>query len=195
MSALSDAVREWQERRWHPVSRAAATAWLAFYGLFLLHAIRNTSGFLFIDNANLVVHEAGHLLFGWFGETLGLYGGTLLQLLVPFALAASFAYRRHTTGAAFCAFFFFENFLYTATYMADARAQELPLVSVGGDEAVGHDWERIFSGLGLLQHDTQIASVLRLAGWLGMLLVLGWLGWRAWQDHQGDRVSAATASQ
>src|SRR5262249_20829197 len=147
ISAFLSGFQDWQEAPWDTMSRLAAGAWLAFYGLFLLHAFRNTSGFLLIDNANLVVHEAGHLLFGWFGGTLGLYGGTLLQLLVPFALATSFAYRKHTAGAAFCGFFFFENFLYTATYMADARVQELPLVSVGGGEAVDHDWERIFSGL------------------------------------------------
>jgi hypothetical protein len=184
---------EWRAQPWQSLSLPSAIAWQAFYALFLLHAFRNTSGFLLIDNANLVVHEAGHLLFGWFGETLGIYGGTLLQLLVPFALAASFAYRKHTAGTAFCGFFFFENFLYTATYMADARVQELPLVSVGGGEAVDHDWERIFTGLGLLQHDTQIASVVRLLGWTGMLAVAGWLAWRAWRDHQASRARAASA--
>ncbi len=193
LKAFAEAYQEWQERSWQTISKPAAIAWLAFYSLFLTHALRNTSGFLFIDSANLVVHEAGHLLFGWFGETLGIYGGTLLQLLVPFALAASFAYRRHTGGTAFCAFFFFENFLYTATYMADARAQDLPLVSAGGGEAVDHDWERIFSGLGLLQHDTQIAAVVRLLGWGGMLAVVGWLAWRAKRDHQARQVRAASA--
>jgi hypothetical protein len=193
LSRILNRYHEWRAHPWQPLSLHSAIAWQAVYALFLVHAFRNTSGFLLIDNANLVVHEGGHLLFGWFGETLGLYGGTLLQLLVPFALAASFAYRRHTAGTAFYAFFFFENFLYTATYMADARVQELPLVSVGSDEAVGHDWERIFSGLGLLQHDTQIASLVRLAGWGGMLLVAGWLAWRAWQDHQTDQARAASA--
>lgn len=185
-------VDEWRAQTWQPVSVTSAIAWQAFYGLFLIYALRSDSGFLLIDNANLVVHEAGHLLFGWFGQIIGIYGGTLLQLIVPFALAASFAWRRHTTGTAFCTFFFFENFLYIATYMADARAQELPLVSVGG-EAADHDWERILSGLGLLQHDTQIAAVVRLAGWAGMLFVAGWLAWRAWRDRQADQASAASA--
>jgi hypothetical protein len=66
--------------------------------------------------------------------------------------------------------------------MADARVQELPLVSVGGGDPVDHDWERIFSGLGLLQHDTQIALIVRALGWIGMLAVVGWLIWRAYQD-------------
>jgi hypothetical protein len=56
------------------------------YGLFLLHALADDDGFLLIDHVNLIVHEAGHLLFGWLGATLGLWGGTLLELLVPLAL-------------------------------------------------------------------------------------------------------------
>lgn len=98
-------------------------------------------GFLFIDNANLVVHEGGHNLFAWFGPTLCLWGGTLLQWLVPFLLAAYFFTQRQTTGFVFCQFFFFENWLYTATYMADARSQVLP-----------HDWRFGLCGTRLLRH-------------------------------------------
>ena len=166
---------------WNPVSRPVLTGWLAFYGLFLLYAMGNRTGFLFIDHANLVVHEAGHLLFGWFGSTLGLWGGTLFELIVPAALTIYFAFHRQTTGAAFAAFFFFENFLYIATYMADARAQVLPLVTVGDSDLAEHDWFRIFSQLGLLQHDRQIAAAVRVLGWLGMFVTVVWLANRAWQ--------------
>jgi len=164
---------------WQAVSKSALGAWLAFYGLFLLYAFLNQSGFLFIDQVNLVVHEAGHLLFGWFGATLGLWGGTLLELLAPASLAFYFALQRQTTGAAFAAFFFFENFLYISVYMADARAQSLPLVTVGDPEMGGHDWFRIFSQLGLLRQDRAIAAVVRTLGWLGMLATMVWLARRA----------------
>ena len=66
-------------------------------------------------------------------------GGTLLQWLVPFLLACYFFYQRQVPAFVFCLFFFFENWLYTATYMADARAQALPLVSVGGGDEAIHD--------------------------------------------------------
>ncbi len=165
------------ERDWQPVSRPALAGWLVSYSLFLVYALTHRDEFLFIDNANLVVHEAGHLLFGWFGETLGLWGGTLLQLLVPLALCVWFVFQRQAQGAAFAALFFFENFLYIATYMADARMQELPLVTVGGDEA-GHDWFEILSSLGLLQYDTALAQLVRALGWAGMLGTVGWLVWR-----------------
>jgi hypothetical protein len=191
--AVRGAIDEWRYRPWDMVSRPAATAWLGFYVLFLIHAARNTEGSLLIDNVNLIIHEGGHLLFGWLGASFGLYGGTLLQSIVPGALAASFAYRKHTAGTIFCLFFFFENFLYIATYMADARLQELPLVSIGGGEAVDHDWQRILSGLGLLQHDTQIAAVVRAIGWIGMLATVAWLLWRASQDAKSKRAHAASA--
>jgi hypothetical protein len=160
---------------WHPVSRWALAAWLVFYGWFLIYAFTQDHGFLFIDSANLVVHEGGHLLFGWLGSTFGLWGGTILQWLVPLLLAAYFFVQRQTTAFAFCMFFFFENWLYTATYMADARSMSLPLVTVGDPEFAEHDWHTIFSSLGLLQYDTRIAGTVRLLGWCGMFGTVLWL--------------------
>jgi hypothetical protein len=164
---------------WKPVARPALVAWLAFYVGFLAYAFSAHGTGLFIDMANLVVHEGGHNLFGWFGPTLGLWGGTLLQWLVPFLLAAWFFKERQTAGFVFCLFFFFENWLYTATYMADARAQELPLVTTGDPDFVEHDFHAIFSSLGVLDYDTKIAAVVRLLGWLGMIACVVWLGSRA----------------
>ena len=164
---------------WKPVSRPALAAWLIFYFGFLAYAFSAHGGFLFIDNANLVVHEGGHNLFGWFGPALGLWGGTLLQWLVPFLLAAYFFTERQTTGFVFSLFFFFENWLYTATYMADARAMELPLVTTGDPDFVEHDFHVIFSSLGVLNYDTRIAAVVRLLGWLGMLGCVTWLAARS----------------
>ncbi|HWP85491.1 MAG TPA: hypothetical protein VNN17_09900 [Terriglobia bacterium] len=166
------------EQDWRPVSKPALTGWLAFYGLFLLYALRDADGFLFIDQVNLIVHEAGHLLFGWLGSTPGLWGGTLLELLVPAALALYFALHRQTTATAFAAFFFFENFLYISVYMADARAQELPLVTVGDPDQGGHDWFLIFARWGLLHYDRSIAAAVKALGWLGMLATMGWLTYR-----------------
>jgi hypothetical protein len=160
---------------WKPVSRPALVAWLIFYAGFLVYAFSARGGFLFIDNANLIVHEGGHNLFGWFGPTLGLWGGTLLQWLVPFLLAVYFFSQRQIPGFVFSLFFFFENWLYTATYMADARVQLLPLVTTGDSDFVEHDFYAIFSSLGVLSHDTQIATVVRLLGWLGMLACVGWM--------------------
>ena len=102
-------------------------------------------------------------------------------LTVPFALAAHFAFRRQAPGTAFCAFFFFEQFLPISIYMADARAQDLPLLTVGDSEDVIHDWYYLFSHAGLLEHDTQIASIFRILGWLGMFATVAWFVWHSWE--------------
>jgi len=160
---------------WKPVSRPVQAAWIVFYVAFLGYAFSAHGGFLFIDMPNLIVHEGGHNLFGWFGPTIGLWGGTLLQWSVPFLLAVYFFSRRETTGFVFCLFFFFENWLYTATYMADARAMELELVTTGDPEFAKHDFNAIFSSLGVLNYDTTIAAVVRTLGWCGMIAVVIWL--------------------
>jgi len=160
---------------WKPVSRGALAAWLAAYGLFLWYAARDTEGFLFLDHANLVFHEAGHMFFSWFGHTIMILGGTLGELLVPLAVAIYFGLQRETAGVAFASFWFFENFLYIATYMADARTMELPLVGMG--DTLDHDWNFLFSHWGVLMHDRQIAGTMRGLGWCGMIVTVAWLVW------------------
>jgi len=170
---------------WQPLARWAAAAWLVFYALFLIQLARGSGPFLMLDLVFVPLHEGGHLLFGYLGHALMIAGGTILQLLVPLALGIFFCFQRQIAGTAFCLFCFFEQFLPTATYMADARAQELPLITVGDPEFVEHDWFTMFSGMGVLNHDTQIASVVRMVGWIGMLGVMAWLIWRG-----GTRASA-----
>lgn len=177
---------------WKRVPRYAGIAWLCFYTLFLIYAITDRSGFLFLDNVNLIIHEGGHFFFNWFGYTIMILGGTLGELLVPLFCAAYFFAHRETTGFAFCAFWFFENFPYIGTYMADARAQVLPLVGSGD-----HDWGILFGQWGLLQHDRQIGGTMRAIGWIGMIAVIGWLGWRTFSAAPADdeEVVAQNASR
>jgi len=175
---------------WRTVSPSTLLAWLGFYALFLLHAARSETGFLLLDHVNLVIHEGGHFFFSWFGETLQILGGTLAELLVPLLIAFYFVWHRQTAGVAFAAFWFSENFLYIATYMADARTQALPLVGSGE-----HDWELLFAQWGVLQHDQSIAGVVRTLGWVGMLASMGWLAWMALRTRAGaSRAQPSTAS-
>ena len=173
-------VKEWIEaslenrpnENWKPVSNIAFTAWLVFFLGFLWYAARTKDDFLILDNVNLVIHEGGHPLFSFFGETLMILGGTLLELIVPLGIAIYFWWHRNTTGVAFCLFWFFENFLYIGTYMADARRLTLPLVGSGE-----HDWEILFSQWGVLHLDQKIGGWTRILGWWGMALTVVWLAW------------------
>jgi hypothetical protein len=169
------------EEDWEPVSRGALIGWLSFYALLLGNATFGGHWLALFDLVFVPIHEGGHLLFRFFGEWISVAGGTFLQFFVPFSLATYFAFRRQAPGLAFCAFFFFEQLLPTATYMADARAQELSLLTVGDSEDVVHDWFYLFSHAGLLDHDTQIASVARVAGWMGMFATVAWFLWQSWR--------------
>lgn len=170
-------VLEQLEDGWQPVPLAATIVACAFYGLFLLQAARGSGPLLMIDLVFIPIHEGGHLLFRWFGEFLAVAGGTLLQLSVPLLLAIFFLFQRQVQGTAFCLFFFFEQFLPISVYMADARAQELPLLTVGDSDDVIHDWNYLFGKFGVLDHDTQIAQMVRIIGWIGMIATVAWMVW------------------
>ena len=171
---MFERLRELSHEAWQPVLHWHLA--LASFGCAWTTYLLKTadSGWVrIIDDANLVFHEAGHPIFGLLGPTFGLYGGTLGQLAIPAGIAAAFWARREALGFAVTGFWFFENFLNIARYMADARAQVLPLV--GGGE---HDWTTIFSRWGVLSSDTAVAAVVSGVGWLGMIGVWSWLVWR-----------------
>ncbi len=175
---------EMLEEDWRPVPLAVTILAGAFYALFLFQAARGAGPLLMMDLVFIPIHEGGHLLFRFFGEFLMVAGGTLMQLGVPLLLAAWFVFHRQVPGTAFCMFFFFEQFLPVSTYMADARAQELPLLTVGDADFVIHDWNYLFGRLGVLDHDVQIAHAVRLIGWIGMLATVAWMLWRSLRSRR-----------
>ena len=166
------------EQEWQSFGRVTLVIWCVFYGLFLVEAARGSGPLLMIDLVFIPIHEGGHLLFRFFGEFFMVAGGTLLQLIVPLMLAAAFIFQRQVPGTAFCTFFLFEQLLPISTYMADARAQELPLLSVGGSDDVIHDWNYLFGKLDLLDQDIHVAHAVRVIGWIGMLATVAWMIWR-----------------
>jgi hypothetical protein len=166
------------EDDWQPVSRTALIGWSIFYAFVLYELISGGEFPKYMDLVFVPVHEGGHLVFGWLGQFIAVAGGTILQLAAHAMLAIYFVFRRQPQGVTFCTFFLFEQFGPIATYMADARAQELPLLTVGSGDDVIHDWNYLFGKLGVLAHDTQIASAMRVIGWIGMLATAGWFVWR-----------------
>ncbi|MCL7972182.1 MAG: hypothetical protein M8866_08885, partial [marine benthic group bacterium] len=54
----------------------------------------------FLDGVNLLVHEAGHVVFSPLGETMAVAGGTILQLAFPLAFMVSFWSRGQRFAAA-----------------------------------------------------------------------------------------------
>jgi hypothetical protein len=152
----------------------------ALLALLALALVLDRDGFLpILDHANLAFHEAGHLVFGIFGATASLYGGTLGQLVFPAIATGSFAWRRDASATVLCSGWLFENLFNIARYAADARARELPLV--GGGE---HDWHAILLRWGALSADHRVATTLRAIGAVGIALCWGWLISRYLRDRR-----------
>ena len=129
-----------------------------------------------LHRVNLVFHEFGHPAFSFFGRTMGILGGTLGQLLIPLIVMVAFWRQRDTLGCAVGGFWFFENFLDVAVYMADAQVLILPLIGGLGSEA--HDWRNLFTLWNVLDKTPVIAGTTQTLGWLGMSAIWAWLGWR-----------------
>lgn len=172
-------LREIHETDWKPVSTPALAAGSVVVLIIVWLGNTGERWVWILDSANLAFHEAGHPLFGLLSNRLMVYGGTLGQLVFPIVATVSFWIRREALACALTTVWLSENLWNIARYMADARAQELPLV--GGGE---HDWTEIFSRWGALNQDTAVAGVVRLIGWIGVLSAWGWLAWRWYRDRE-----------
>lgn len=124
---------------------------------------------------NLIFHEAGHVIFGFFGRFMTVLGGSLLQFLVPLVLAVAFLRQKTPFGAIVCVWWAGENLVDVAPYIADARALELVLLGgKTGAEVEGHDWEYLLTQLGWLHLDRTLGLAVHRAGLLMMFGALAW---------------------
>jgi hypothetical protein len=163
-----------------PLAGRALVAALTLYGIVCL---RDPATFRIPDALNLAVHETGHLVFLPFGEFMHFLGGTLFQLTFPLLFVVHFARRGDRFAACLVCWWVAQSFWNVSVYVADARAQLLPLV--GGGE---HDWEYILGTLGLLEYDQRIARTFHVAG----VLIFVWAMWMAWTEAGQRRDPAAS---
>jgi hypothetical protein len=140
-----------------------------------------------LKGLNLGIHELGHIVFSLFGQFLTIAGGSILQCLAPVAGMAMFVRQRDPFAICFAFGWLGTNFFDVATYAADARAMELPLVSPFGGDEITHDWNWLLDDLGWLAHDQAIAGMFRFAGHLSFALCLVGGAWTLWRMRvRGD---------
>jgi len=140
-------------------------AWLVFF--YRYH---------WVDGINLLIHEAGHLVFSLFGETLGVLAGPALQLAVPFYITFRLWRRGEAVPAAVSALWSAESLMYTAEYMADANRLALPLI--GGHP---HDWRLLLDRAGALESAEEIGFALHV---LASAAALGAVWWTIRQESE-----------
>jgi len=122
-----------------------------------------------LDDVNLAIHEAGHVVFSPLGDHPGVLGGSLFQVLVPAAFVVYFLVRQDRFAASVVLAWVGASLGNVARYIADARAQDLPLL---GGENVIHDWWYLLIEWDLLAHDLVIARWVRLAGALAFVVAV-----------------------
>ena len=167
-----DDARAWAAgRMWWP--RALLLLYLAYAGF--RHLTDPGYGSIF-SGITLGIHELGHVLFGPFGEWLGVAGGSITQLAAPVAVALLLLKQRDYFGVAVGGAWLSMSLSATAVYVADARAEELPLVSLGGGEAI-HDRNYLLGSVHLLPHDTEIAGLVRFAAFVALAASVGLGTW------------------
>jgi hypothetical protein len=166
-------------------------AWLTLR--FATHSIAsNYAGESFLHLVDLVFHEAGHVLFGFFPRFLAVLGGSLTQVLVPLACVAAFWRQRERFGVAVAAWWAGQNLVDLAPYINDARALQLVLLGGRtGAEVEGHDWEYLLGAVRLMAWDHVLA---RLAHLLGLLVMTAALVWAARELKRQYRASRTASS-
>jgi len=145
------------------VRRVVRVGGVLLWGIYGLVCAKDPADFGFLDGVDLVFHEAGHVIFGIFGEFIGVLGGTLMQVLVPVGVTVYFYAHRQFYSAAAVLLWVAQNCFNISVYVGDARAQVLPLLGEG------HDWNFLLGKLHLLDWDRALGHLVYAVG----LVLLG----------------------
>lgn len=122
----------------------------------IIWLVMNRGTYTWIDNADLVIHEAGHVFFSIFGKFIYTLGGTLMQIILPSLITWYFWKNNYQTGAQVGLLWLGQNLVNVSVYAADARAKSLPLL---GGNKVYHDWEYILGALNILHYDQVVGYI------------------------------------
>lgn len=133
---------------------------LIFAWYFLSSAL-STSDWHFIDNVDLIIHEAGHWIFIFFGQFISILGGSLTQVLIPIIFVSYFFLKKDYFSTSLLSMWVGYNIVNVAVYMSDSVKMNLPLL--GGESSI-HDWNYIFSALNILNQSSWIASIINALG-------------------------------
>ena len=115
----------------------------------------------FIDYINIIIHEAGHTIFMFFGDFIHVISGSFFQITFPCIFIFYFYNKKDYFSASLLLFWVGQNLINVSLYVSDAIAMQLPLL--GGDSAI-HDWNNILERLNLLKYTEKIGSSIYILG-------------------------------
>ena len=125
---------------WLPSLFIAMAAW---------YFLSTRGSFTLLDNFDLIIHEAGHFILSWGGETIYFLGGTLMQLIVPFLLIVFSLYNSFQYFFQISSILMAQNCINISVYVADAQTQNLHLF---GPPGAKHDWNFLLTKYSLMDY-------------------------------------------
>ena len=131
---------------------------------------------MFLHGIDLIFHEAGHVIFGFFGDFIAALGGSLNQVLIPAVCAGYFLAHHQPASAAIPLAWTGESLTDVAVYVADGRARALPLLA----EGLIHDWNYLLGRTGLLDWAETLGRLAYATGVLLILAAAAILVWDLW---------------
>ncbi len=115
----------------------------------------------FIDNVNLIFHEAGHVVFIFGGQFIHILGGTIMQLAIPAICAIYFFKQYQRVSGSICLMWLGQSFINVSIYAGDAVKQNLELL---GGSSVIHDWNYLLGATNLLSKTDLVAQIIYSVG-------------------------------
>ena len=128
--------------------------------------IFSAAGQSLLDYIIFFIHESGHIIFSMSGQFMYVFGGTIVQIAIPFSFFVYFLLMRKFFASGFTLLWLGNSITSMALYMKDARQLVLEL------EGRYHDWNWLFKKLNLLNYDQYIGNFFYA---MGLICIFGGL--------------------
>jgi len=124
--------------------------------------------YFLMDNLTLIIHEAGHTIFGIFGwRFLTILGGTLMQMLIPFLIVIWGWFNKKQFIIQASLYWLGFAWIDSAAYADDALDKAMPLI--GNLPKSAHDFGNLLSSINLLEQHATVAWIMYSIGLLILL--------------------------
>ena len=141
--------------------------WILFLGLFVSlinftpASINNpvVAGMYLID---FCVHEVSHILTSAFPPIITAAAGSIGEVSFTILLFIAVFRSKSYFAVVFAGLWVMLGLMSFGAYVADAKAQAIPLISMS--ETAKHDWNYVLTQLGWLDWCTQIGNTIRTIG-------------------------------
>lgn len=150
------------------------TAWHILLWLFFVYLYIQILGFHQNNITNPIlagmyfiqfgVHEASHVIFSFFPAFVAAAAGSLGEVAFTALVVIAGLRAKSYWAVVFGLLWLMMALISMGNYMADARAQLMPLVGMGFNPI--HDWHYVFSELGWLSADTLIGTTVKIIGYI-----------------------------